>query len=73
MQSDIRLDWRINDIERALREKAESHQLESIRCNVDRLECSLREACSTINELRNRLEASIERIERLEQSGGHYD
>lgn len=65
--ADIRTEWRVNDIERALQQKAESYQLESIRSDVGSLERSLREACSCIDGLRHALEATLERVQQLER------
>lgn len=65
--ADIRTEWRVNDIERALQQKAESYQVEQVRSDVGSVERSLREACSCIDGLRNALEATLERVEALER------
>jgi len=42
MFADIRTEWRVNDIERALQQKADSGDLSSTNSDVGRLEHSLR-------------------------------
>lgn len=66
--ADIRVEWRVNDIESKLYQKAESYRVEQVSSNVDSLERSLREACSCIDGLRYALEATLERVERLENT-----
>jgi len=68
MFADIRTEWRVNDIERALQQKADSGDLSSTNSDVGRLEHSLREACSTLAGLCNELQAATYKIELLEQA-----
>ncbi len=49
-------DWRIDGIERLARSAAPSHEVASLRGDVDRLECSLREASAEIAGLRAQLD-----------------
>lgn len=67
---DVRTEWRINDIERALHQKADNHEIHSLRGTVDRLEHSMRDLGSMVDGLRSELKASQEEnrrlIERLE-------
>lgn len=65
--ADIRTEWRVNDIERQMQQKAESHDVDSLRSNVDRLERSIGEASSCIDGLRFELEATLSRVEDLER------
>jgi len=56
-----------------LKEKAEQavrelYQIESLRSDVGRLECSLRESRAEVDELRYELQACLERLGRLEQN-----
>lgn len=49
-------DWRIDEIERLARNAAPSHEVASLRGDVDRLERSLRESSAEIAGLRAQLE-----------------
>jgi len=61
-------EWRINDIERAANEaNRQLHELDTLRSNVDRVECALRESRTEAGGLRSSLEAANQRIETLEQ------
>jgi hypothetical protein len=63
--ADIRIEWRVEAIETQLRQKAEAHELSSMRSDVDRLERSLREACSQADGLRLELETATQAIAQL--------
>lgn len=56
MFADVRTEWRVNDIERSLRGKAESHEVSSLRSDVDGLERTIREMRSLCDGLRFELE-----------------
>lgn len=64
-------EWRINDIERAANEaNRRLHELDTLRSNVDRMECALRESCAKADGLRSALETANQRLEQLEQQIG---
>ena len=67
MFTDIRTEWRLNDIERSLRDKAENYEVNSIRGNVDNLERTCRELRSTVDGLCSQLETCQERVMYLER------
>ena len=67
MFADPRTEWRINDIERGLNEKATHYEVSAMRSDVDRLDCTVRELSALVDGLRNELEASKNHTERLEQ------
>lgn len=61
-------EWRIRDVEqKAERANQRLYELDSLRGDVGSLERANRELCSCIDELRYALEASVQRIEALEQ------
>jgi ubiquinone biosynthesis protein UbiJ len=69
MQGHILEEWRIQDVER----KAENanrrlYELDSLRSDVDRLECANRELCSQVDGLRSALEACAQKLEELERA-----
>jgi predicted nucleic acid-binding Zn-ribbon protein len=60
-------EWRINDIERAANEaNRRLHELDTLRSNVDRVECALRASRAEADGLRSLLETASQRIEQLE-------
>jgi len=63
---DTRTEWRINDIERSLNGKADSHRLDQTNGDVDRLECALRELSSLVDGLRSELQTCQGEIRNLE-------
>lgn len=66
---DCRTEWRIESIERALNQKVESHEIYSLRNDVDRLEHQLREACARIDGLCSQLEATQNQLDILQSCG----
>jgi hypothetical protein len=65
---DVRDEWRLTSIERKFDDKADKHEIYSIRSTVDSLEHSLREACSDINGLRSQLQTLQEAVEQLQRN-----
>lgn len=65
--SDIRLEWRIADIERDLRQKQDKYEKTEADRNVDRLEHSVRELSSTIDGLRYELQALQDQVNQLKE------
>ena len=65
--ADIRVEWRVNDIERSIRDKADSHQVYQISSDVDSLERSLRETSSETSRLRDELCSTQDQLYRLEK------
>ena len=64
----VLFDWRITDIERTANDaKNKLHEVDSLRSDVGRLECALREARSETDGLRSELSATQERMTNLEQ------
>lgn len=64
-------EWKIDDIERTANEaKRRLYELDTLRSNVDRVECALRESSTEANGLRSALETANQRIERLERQMG---
>lgn len=61
-------DWRIDEIERLARNAAPSHEVASLRGDVGRLECSLREASAEIAGLRAQLETLQSSLTELSSS-----
>ena len=58
MTGDIRDEWRINDIEKKADEALRAtHEISTLRSNVDSLECSNRELSTSVDELRHELQA----------------
>ena len=66
--ADIRAEWRVEEIERNVRGKAESHELSTLRSDMDRLEHSLRESRAEVDGLRSQFQAMQDQIERLLQN-----
>lgn len=62
------LEWRLRDVERKA-EQANNRavQIDSLASNVDSLERANREIRAVVDGLRSELEASLERVERLER------
>ena len=52
-------------LERQLHEKADRHEIHSLRSNVDSLERAMREACSALDGLRSRCEKLEEIVREL--------
>lgn len=67
MFADIRTEWRVNDIERDLRNKADSWQITSLRSDVDRLENTMRELGSICDGLRSEIEILREENRQLRE------
>ncbi len=67
MFADIRTEWRVDQIERDIRGKAEAHEVSTLSSDVVRLQRTNREISSCVDGLRSTVEACLERIERLEQ------
>ncbi len=65
--SDPRTEWRINDIERSVRGKADSHEVSTLSSDVGRLERANGELRSEVDGLRNELQALQGQVERLIQ------
>lgn len=65
--SDPRAEWRLDSIERSLQQKADHYAVSQVNDNVDRLQHSLREAISTITQLRFELETLQEEFFRFKQ------
>lgn len=62
-------EWKIRDIEQKADQAVRRlYELDSLRSDVDRLECSLRESSSENDGLRNELQAEKERIDSLERN-----
>lgn len=60
--ADIRTEWRVDKIEQDISRKAESHEVSSLRSDVDRLERSNRELSSTLDELRNQIQSCQDQL-----------
>jgi hypothetical protein len=67
MFADIRTEWRVNDIEKSLHQKAENHKVDSLCGDVDRLERTVREISSICDGLRSELEAVREEVRCLRE------
>jgi hypothetical protein len=67
MFNDVRSEWRINDIERELRNKVDRYERTEADRNVDRLEHSLRELSSVVDGLRYELEACKNELNEIKQ------
>ena len=65
--ADIRVEWRVEEIERNLQRKADSHEISSLRSDVDNLERTNRQISSTLDGLRGELERLTYRLEELER------
>lgn len=62
MFADIRTEWRVAEIERALNNKVDKYERTEADRNVDRLESSLREISSLVDWLRSELEATQNKL-----------
>ena len=61
-------EWRIDDIERTANEaNRRLHELDTLRSNVDRVECALRESRTETDGLRSALETTNQKLEQLER------
>ena len=68
MYGDIRDDWKIQDIEQKVnRVRDRMYELDTIRSNVDRLECESRKARSDIAELRFTIQTLQETITTMQE------
>jgi prefoldin subunit 5 len=65
--ADIRTEWRVDQIERDLQRKVESHEVSTLRSDVDSLERANRELSSCIDGLRATCETLLQRIEEIER------
>ena len=65
--ADIRTEWRVEQIERDLQRKIESHEVFTLRSDVDSLERANRELSSCIDGLRATCETLLQRIEEIER------
>ena len=64
--ADIRVEWRVDKIETDLYRKAESHEVSSLRSDVDSMERIIRELSSLCDGLRSELQTCQERLNMLE-------
>lgn len=60
--NDPRTEWRISDIERGLRSKAEDYEVSTLRSQLDSLEHTVRQLSSLVDGLRNELETAQSQI-----------
>ena len=65
--SDPRTEWRINNIERKIHGKADSHGVSTLSSDVGRLERANGELRSEVDGLRNELRALQDQVARLIQ------
>ena len=65
--ADIRVEWRVEEIERNVQRKADSHEVSTVAGDVVRLEHSLRETRAEVDGLRAQLQTMQDQIERLMQ------
>ena len=61
-----RIQQDVTALQSSMRGKAEAYELNAVRSTVDRLEHSMREACATIDGLRQR----VLELEQAKQFGG---
>ena len=73
--ADIRVEWRVAEIESTLRGKAESYEVSKVASSVDCLERASRETRSEVDGLRSELQTlqeelrqALQRIEDLEMA-----
>ena len=66
--ADIRVEWRVADIERDLQRKADNYEVSTLRSDVVSLERALGEVRSENDGFRSQLQALQDQIERLSQS-----
>jgi predicted nucleic acid-binding Zn-ribbon protein len=69
--ADIRVEWRVEEIERNLQRKADQHEIYTLTGDVDRLECSLREARAEVDGLRHELQVLQDQVTQLLQGANH--
>jgi predicted nucleic acid-binding Zn-ribbon protein len=69
--ADIRVEWRVEEIERNLQRKADQNEIYTLTGDVDRLECSLREARAEVDGLRHELQALQDQVTQLLQGANH--
>lgn len=62
MSNDPRTEWRITDIERSLRGKAEYYELSSLRSQLGSLEHTVRELRSLVDGLRTELQTVQDQV-----------
>lgn len=65
--ADIRTEWRVEQIERDIRGKADQHEIHTLRSNVDSLERTNREISAVVDGLRYEFEALKDQVTRLIQ------
>jgi predicted nucleic acid-binding Zn-ribbon protein len=68
--ADIRTEWRVEQIERDIQQKADQHEIYTLRSTLDSLERTVREASTNIDGLRYELEVQESRVRELEQEHG---
>jgi predicted RNase H-like nuclease (RuvC/YqgF family) len=71
--ADIRVEWRVEEIERNLQRKADQHEISTLSGDVGRLECSLRETRAEVDGLRRELQALQDQVMQLLQGANHDD
>ena len=69
--ADIRVEWRVEEIERNLQRKADQHEISTLSGDVGRLECSLRETRAEVDGLRRELQALQDQVTQLLQGASH--
>lgn len=69
--ADIRVEWRVEEIERNLQRKADQNEIYTLTGDVDRLECSLREVRAEVDGLRHELQALQDQVTQLLQGANH--
>jgi predicted RNase H-like nuclease (RuvC/YqgF family) len=65
-----RLQIDVQELSRKINDAAKSHELHSLRSDVDRLEHSLRELSTTVDGLRNELQELRQEIHEVKYPGG---
>lgn len=60
--NDPRIEWRIIDIEKRIRSKAEDYEVSTLRSQLDRMEHTVRELSSLVDGLRNELETTQSKL-----------
>ena len=70
---DLRIEWRISDVERKADEaNRRLYEIDTLRRDVDSLECSNRQLSTTCDELRSEVQGFEERIARLASQVVYY-
>lgn len=64
--ADIRVEWRVEQIESSLQRKADSHEVHTLSSDVVRLECANVGLRTEVDGLRIELQAMQEQIARLQ-------